>query len=176
MTEQYQQVTDSLVNSLGRLSETAGFSRMLGQIYALLYLSPAQLSLGEIAEKLGVSKGNVSLNTQNMERMGLIKRFNRPADRRDYYEADADFWKVIRGILRDREKKLIGDFKNMLSANLRDVKKSAAPDKESKFYAERLKHMLDFLNTFSRLLNAYLALDKFRFGVPGLAGKDENGV
>jgi DNA-binding transcriptional regulator GbsR (MarR family) len=178
MTEAFQQATDSLVNSLGRLSETAGFNRMIGQIYALLYLSPAQLSLGEIAEKLGVSKGNVSLNTQNMERMGMIKRFNRPADRRDYYESDTDFWKVIRGILRDREKKLIGDFKNGLSSSLQDVKKSAGPDKESKFYAERLKHMLDFLNTFSRLLNAYMALEKFRFNVPGLAGmdkSDENG-
>jgi HTH-type transcriptional regulator, glycine betaine synthesis regulator len=178
MTESYQQITDSLVNSLGRLSETAGFSRMLGQVYGLLYLSPAQLSLGEIAEKLGVSKGSASLNTQNMERMGMIKRFNRPADRRDYYEADVDFWKVIRGILRDREKKLIGEFKIGLSGDLKTIKKSGVNDKEAKFYEDRLKHMLDFLNMFSRFFNAYLALEKFRLSIPGLAeaekGGDEN--
>jgi HTH-type transcriptional regulator, glycine betaine synthesis regulator len=174
MTQACSQAMDDLVNSLGRLSETAGFSRMIGQIYSLLYLSPAQLSLGEIAEKLGVSKGSVSLNTQNMERMGMIKRFNRPADRRDYYEADADFWKVIRGILRDREKKLIGEFKNGLAVSLKNVKKSAS-DKESKFYAERLKHMLDFLNTFSRLMNAYLALEKFRVNIPSLSDAEKSG-
>jgi HTH-type transcriptional regulator, glycine betaine synthesis regulator len=173
MTQACRQAEDDLVNSLGRLSETAGFSRMIGQIYSLLYLSPTQLSLGEIAEKLGVSKGIVSLNTQNMERMGMIKRFNRPADRRDYYEADPDFWKVIRSILRDREKKLLGDFKTMLSGNLKNVKKSAASDEESKFYTERLKHMLDFLNTFSRMFNAYLALEKFRINLPSLNNKSE---
>jgi DNA-binding transcriptional regulator GbsR (MarR family) len=175
MTEAYQQVTDNLVNSLGRLAETAGFNRMLGQVYGLLYLSPAQLSLGEIAEKLGVSKGSASLNTQNMERMGMIRRFNRPADRRDYYEADTDFWKVIRGILRDREKKLIGEFKNGLAVDLKTIKKTGATDKEARFYEDRLKHMLDFLDTFSRLFNAYLALEKFRFGGLAIAGKGKKG-
>lgn len=176
MNQGCRQATDDLVNSLGRLSETAGFSRIIGQIYSLLYLSPAQLSLGEIAERLGVSKASVSLNIKNMERMGMVKRFNRPADRHDYYEANPDFWKVIRSILHDREKKLLGDLKNMLSRNLQNVKKSAVSDKESKFYAERLKHMLDFLNMFSRLLNAYLALEKFRISIPSSDSLPESTV
>jgi DNA-binding transcriptional regulator GbsR (MarR family) len=172
MTDALKEVGDNLVQSLGRLSETAGFNRMLGQIYALLYLSPTQLSLGEIAENLGVSKGNVSLNTQNMERMGMIKRFNRPADRRDYYEADTDFWKLIRGILQDREKKLLGNFKNMLSGSLKEVKSSGAADTETRFYAARLKHMLEFTDKLSRMFNAYLALEKFRFSLA--SGNMEN--
>ena len=171
MTETYQQVTDNLVNSLGRLAETAGFNRMLGQVYGLLYLSPAQLSLGEIAEKLGVSKGSASLNTQNMERMGMIKRFNRPADRRDFYEADTDFWKVIRGILRNREKKLISDFKNSVATSMKELKTAGAVDKEARFYQARLKHLMDFLNTFTRMFNAYMALERFNFGGLGVAGK-----
>ena len=152
-----------------------GFSRLIGQIYGLLYLSPAKLSLGEIADKLGVSKASVSLNMQNMERMGMVKRFNRPADKRNYYEADPNFWKVIRGILRDREKKLIGDYKNLISSNLQNVKQSAAADKDAKFYTDRLKHMLDFLNTFSRLLNAYLRLEKFRIAALPLSDETETG-
>jgi DNA-binding transcriptional regulator GbsR (MarR family) len=168
MSDATLQAREKLVESMGRLAETAGFNRMIGQIYALLYLSSAPLSLGEIAEKLGVSKGSVSLNTRNMERMGMLRRYNHPADRRDFYEADTDFWKVVRGILRDREKKLIGDFKGMLSESLRELKKS--PDEDAGFYEERLKHMQDFLNMFSRLLNAYLALEKFRFNLPGQLG------
>jgi DNA-binding transcriptional regulator GbsR (MarR family) len=170
MSDATLQAREKLVESMGRLAETAGFNRMIGQIYALLYLSSAPLSLGEIAEKLGVSKGSVSLNTRNMERMGMLRRYNHPADRRDFYEADTDFWKVVRGILRDREKKLIGDFKGMLSTSLHDINKSGTTDEEAEFYQERLKHMLDFLNMFSRLLNAYLALEKFRFNLPGQLG------
>lgn len=165
MVDVLKQAGDDLVQSLGRLSETAGFNRTLGQIYGLLYLSPTRLSLGEVAERLGVSKGSVSLNTKNMERMGMLKRINLPADRRDYYEANTDFWKVIRGILQDREKKLMGEFRGMLAAGLQDVKKSGGAGKEAKFYAERLKQMLDFTAKLSRMFNAYLALEKFRFSL-----------
>ena len=160
MTDTYQQATENLIQSLGQLAESAGFNRVIGQIYALLYLSPTQLSLGEIAEKLGASKGNVSLNATSMERWGMIKRFNRPADRRDYYEANTDFWKVIRGILRTREKNTISSFKHSVADSLKEVNKSGK-DEEAKFYQDRLKHMMDFTNTFSRLLNAYLELDRF---------------
>jgi HTH-type transcriptional regulator, glycine betaine synthesis regulator len=179
MTDIYQRTTENLINSLGQLAESAGFNRMIGQIYALLYLSPAQLSLGEIAEKLGASKGSASLNTTSMERWGMIKRFNRPADRRDYYEADTDFWKVIRGILRNREKKLINDFKSSVADSLKEVKK-VGTDKEAKFYTARLKHLQDFTNTFTRMLSAYLALEKFNFGGLALSaagkGEDDNEV
>jgi DNA-binding transcriptional regulator GbsR (MarR family) len=172
MNNTAQQVTENLVQSLGQLAESAGFNRMIGQIYALLYLSPSQLSLGEIAEKLNASKGNVSLNTQSMERWGMIKRFNRPSDRRDYYEADIDFWKVIRGILRNREKKLIGDFRNSVADSLKEIKKSDT-DKDAIFHAARLKHMMDFLNTFNRFFTAYMAMERFSLGSISHAGKDK---
>jgi len=174
MAEILQQTTDNLVNALGQLAESAGFNRMIGQIYGLLYLSPVQLSLGEIAEKLGASKGSASLNTTSMERWGMIKRFNRPADRRDYYEADTDFWKVIRGIMRNRERKLITDFKNSVAENLKEVK-NAGTDKESRFYQARLKHMLDFTTTFNRLFTAYMALEKFNIRGLILAGGGKAG-
>jgi HTH-type transcriptional regulator, glycine betaine synthesis regulator len=161
-TAVFQQSSENLIQALGQLAENAGFNRMIGQIYALLYLSPTQLSLGEIAEKLGASKGNASLNTTSMERWGMIKRFNRPADRRDYYEADTDFWKVIRGIMRTREKKIMNDFRNSLAESLKEVKKHRG-DKAGEFYEERLKHMLDFTTMFTRMLNAYVALERFNF-------------
>jgi HTH-type transcriptional regulator, glycine betaine synthesis regulator len=170
-SDAYQTTTDSLVQALGQLAESAGFNRMIGQIYGLLYLSPARLSLGEIAEKLNASKGNASLNTTSMERWGMIKRINLPADRRDYYEADTDFWKVIRGILRNREKKLINEFKNSVAASMKELKAAGSVDKEAKFYQARLKHLMDFLNTFTRMFNAYIALEKFNFGGLTMAGK-----
>lgn len=174
MTDTFPQVTENLVQSLGQLAESAGFNRMIGQIYALLYLNPTRLSLGEIAEKLNVSKGSVSLNTRNMEQWGMIRRFNRPADRRDYYEADTDFWRVVRGILQNREKKIISDFRNSVADGLKNIKKSGA-SKEAKFYQARFQHMLDFTNTFLRLFSAYMALERFNLGGLGMAGHEKAG-
>jgi DNA-binding transcriptional regulator GbsR (MarR family) len=173
MTDTAKQVTENLVEALGRLAESAGFNRMIGQIYALLYLNPERLSLGEIAEKLGVSKGSASLNTTSMERWGMIKRHNLPADRRDFYEADTDFWEVLKRIMRNREKKLITDLRNSVAESLKDLKK--ANDTEARFKAERLKHLMDFLNTSTRLFNAYMALERFNFsGLKITGSKDEN--
>lgn len=77
MTTELSIVRDNLSQSLGQLAEFAGFNRTLGQIYGLLYLHSYALSLSEIAKNLGVSKGNVSLNTRLMERWGLIRRVTR---------------------------------------------------------------------------------------------------
>jgi DNA-binding transcriptional regulator GbsR (MarR family) len=173
MSTDYKQIRENLIQSLGHVSEDAGFGRSFGQIYGLLYLSPTQLSLTEVAENLGVTKGNISLNVHTLERWGLIRRFNKTADRRDYYEVETDFWKIIRGILRDREKKKIGDLKKTLSDGLKEVE--VKDGDEAGFYEERLGHMIDFIDTFNRMLNAYLTLEKFRFTSLGRIGKDKAG-
>ena len=163
MAAELTQVKDNLSQSLGQLAEFAGFNRTLGQIYGLLYLNSSPLSLGEIAEQLGVSKGNVSLNTRLMERWGLIKRFNRQADRRDYYEVEIDFWKIIQGILHGRERKRINDIGILLNKSLKDVGKLKGSEqyKDAQFYQERLQHMLEFYELFDQLFSAVLALDDF---------------
>jgi len=162
MISELKQVRDNLNQSLGQLAEFAGFNRSLGQIYGLLYLNPDNLALSEIAETLGVSKGNVSLNTRLMEQWGLLRQFNRAADRRDYYEVETDFWKVIRGILQNRERKKITDIGIVLRKSLRDVEKLRSADRDAQFYQERLRHMLEFFELFEQLFSAFLALDDFR--------------
>jgi DNA-binding transcriptional regulator GbsR (MarR family) len=162
MISELKQVRDNLNQSLGQLAEFAGFNRSLGQIYGLLYLNPDNLSLSEIAETLGVSKGNVSLNTRLMEQLGLLRQFNRAADRRDYYEVETDFWKVIRHILQSRERKKINDIGIVLRKSLRDVEKLRSADRDAQFYQERLRHMLEFFELFEQLFSAFLALDDFR--------------
>jgi DNA-binding transcriptional regulator GbsR (MarR family) len=164
MATELTKVRENLSQSLGQLAEFAGFNRSLGQIYGLLYLNSKALSLGEIAEELGVSKGNVSLNTRVMERWGLIKLFNRAADRRDYYEVEIDFWKVIQGILQGRERKKLDDIGSLLTKSLKDLEKlkSSNEEKDAKFYHERLQHMLEFYELFDQLFSALLALDDFQ--------------
>jgi DNA-binding transcriptional regulator GbsR (MarR family) len=136
----------------------------MGQIYGLLYLSLEPLTLDEIAQQLGMSKGNVSLNIRSTERWGLIRRLNKRADRKDYYEAEIDFWKVIKDILRERDKKEFDRALQAVSESLASVSqfKSASPTGEAQFYEERLKHMQEFFNILDRIAQAVLALDSFR--------------
>jgi DNA-binding transcriptional regulator GbsR (MarR family) len=161
MDKELEKARDNLIQEMGRLSSFAGFNRAMGQIYGLLYLSMEPVSLTEIAEQLGISKGNASINMRMMERWGLIHPVSKKGDRQDYYLAETDFWKILRDILVERDKKEIDHILNSISGILDDV--NDAPDIETgsdgQFYQDRLKRMLDFGNAANQMLRAFLAMN-----------------
>jgi DNA-binding transcriptional regulator GbsR (MarR family) len=156
-------VRDDFILAMGRISDFWGFNRAMGQIYAVLYLNPAPLSLDDIAVSLNMSKGNVSLNVRSLERWGLIKRINQKNDRKDYYEAELDFWKIVRDILRERDKKEFDQALATVSTCLENVRQNGAISStaETKFLEDRFKHMKEFFNTLDTLAKAVLAFDNF---------------
>ena len=83
MSNELDKVKEELIQELGRLSSFAGFNKAMGQIYGLLYLSKEPVSLGEIADQLGISKGNASLNIRMMERWRVIQPVSKKGDRKD---------------------------------------------------------------------------------------------
>ncbi|MBT3363205.1 MAG: hypothetical protein HN929_05355 [Chloroflexi bacterium] len=161
MNDELVKIREDLIQGLGRFSAFAGFNKIIGQIYGVLYLSSEPLALGLIGEQLEVSKGNISLNVRSMEQWGLIRKLNKKGDRRDYYEAETDFWKVIRGILYSRDKKEIDYTMNTISdgiAAIADIDQAEKSD-EAIFYRERLAHMQTFGNTLDVMAKAFLALE-----------------
>ncbi len=150
---------EDLIQEIGRLSSFAGFNKAMGQIYALLYLSPEPVSLTDIARQLEISKGNASLNIQTMERWGLIRPVSKKGDRRDYYQAETDFWKIVRDIINERDKKEIDHTINAITAILDSINQTGSQDSpDNSFYQERLSCMLDFGNAVKQLLQASLTL------------------
>jgi DNA-binding transcriptional regulator GbsR (MarR family) len=75
----------------------------MGAIFAVLYLSPSALSLDDIVKETGLTKGAVSTEIRALARMGLVHRSSKLGDRKDYYEAETDFYAAIRSILRERQ-------------------------------------------------------------------------
>lgn len=53
-----------MIEVSARVCQFLGIRRSTGQIYGLLYLSPEPLTLDEIAESLGISRGSVSTGTR----------------------------------------------------------------------------------------------------------------
>jgi DNA-binding transcriptional regulator GbsR (MarR family) len=161
MADELEKAKEDLIQAIGRLSSFAGFNKAMGQIYGLLYLSKEPMSLGEIAEELGISKGNASLNMRNMERWGLIRSMSKRGDRRDYYQAEIDFWKIARGILNERDKKEM-DYTIDTITNILDsvsAAGNAGQSPENRFYQERLGHMLAFGNATRHMVQAFLTFD-----------------
>ena len=57
---------EHFIQGMSRISNFWGFPRAMGAIYGAIYLSPAPVSLDELVEQVGVSKGSVSTNVRQL--------------------------------------------------------------------------------------------------------------
>ena len=96
MNEDLLRAHDRFIEGIGRLATTVGVSRVIGQLYAMLFLSDKPLCLNDMVERLKISKGNASLNIRELERLGVVKKVWVKGDRKDFYEAELDFEKIIK--------------------------------------------------------------------------------
>ncbi len=80
------------VERLAVAHEGDGLPRIAGRIFGLLLLCEQEISLDEITEELGASKGSASVNTRLLEQRGFIERVSKPGDRRDYYRIMPDLF------------------------------------------------------------------------------------
>ena len=103
MTTKLTQLKQDFTEGLSQISRFWGFPKGMGAIFAVLYLSPTPLSLDEIVQETGLTKGAISTEVRTLARMGLVHRSSKLADRKDYYEAEDDFYKSIRSILKERQ-------------------------------------------------------------------------
>jgi DNA-binding transcriptional regulator GbsR (MarR family) len=96
------------IDTCGRIAEFWGFTRTMGRTFGLLYLSREPLPQTEIQKRLGISAGSASMTLAALGRWGVVHRVWVRGQRREHYEAETDFWKMIAGVLNERERREIG--------------------------------------------------------------------
>jgi DNA-binding transcriptional regulator GbsR (MarR family) len=158
LAEQMDELSKEFINDLGRVADFFGFNRLMGQLYAVLFLSPDPLTLDEMVKRLDSSKGNVSINIRNLERWGLVRQIYKWADRKNYYEAEIDIWKAISGILQERERKENQQIIHSVSQSmimLEEVAASATGQEAetAEFYLKRMEVLRRLLQFGDKLLD-----------------------
>jgi HTH-type transcriptional regulator, glycine betaine synthesis regulator len=169
MQEQLDRAQDMLIQGMSRISYFWGLPKGLGSIFGVLYLSSDPLSLDVLVERSGLTKGAVSTNVRLLERLGMVHLHLEVGDRKDYYTAETDFWKIARGILKEREKAEFDQALRSVEESLALVEAVQATtgvdegeSKRAQLYQQRLKAMQGFFHTLDNLVAAFLALDEFR--------------
>ena len=132
-----------LVEALGRQSNFWGMGKIAGELYAVLYTAPEPLTLSDIAEALGVTKGNVSVAIRRLEELGMVQRRYRRGDRRVFFHANPEFWDIARGFLRRRHQP-------EFAASFRLVEESLEAASDD-FVKERLSALKSFYDTLDRI-------------------------
>jgi HTH-type transcriptional regulator, glycine betaine synthesis regulator len=99
---------DLAIDACGRIAEFWGFTRTMGRAFGLLYLSREPLAQSELQERLEISVGSASMTLAALGRWGVVHKVWVRGQRREHYQAETDFWKMISGVLNERERREIG--------------------------------------------------------------------
>lgn len=157
MNSKLELAQDKFIESIGKLCDSFGLNRFFAQLYAVLYMSDKPLSLDDIAERLKVSKGNISVNIRELENWGAVKSVWVKGSRKDYYEANLDIKKIISdkvksGIRRrvDEVSNMIDEFNSIVNSSLGEL--TEEEKKMVKIYEERFKKIEDLKNLASSTL------------------------
>jgi DNA-binding transcriptional regulator GbsR (MarR family) len=163
MTKNSDQIRKEFVEGLSHISRFWGYPKGVGAIFAVLYLSPTALSLDELVNQSGLTKGAVSTNVRALARMGLVRHSSRLGDRKDYYEAETDFYKAIRSIMGERQSREFDQAIRSVQDTLEKLKsaKGSMDEAERKFLIERIQALQDFFDAIDSLSRAVARLDSF---------------
>lgn len=101
LTEAKQQ----FISSWGAFGTNWGINRTMAQIHALLLVSAEPLTQDDMMEELNISRGNVNMNIRELISWGLAERVILPGERREYFSAEKDIWKVVKLIVKERKKR-----------------------------------------------------------------------
>jgi DNA-binding transcriptional regulator GbsR (MarR family) len=108
------QVEQEFVDLWRGMSSLWGISPTMAQIHGLLFITGEVLSMDDIMARLGISRGNVSMNVTKLIDWGLVRRAHRRGDRREYYEALGDVWEMFTLVASQRKRREIDPMLNTL--------------------------------------------------------------
>ena len=142
----------AFVESWGSMGILWGVNRSIARVHALLIASDPPLTLDDVAQELGISRGNASMSLKELRAWGVVKRVSVPGDRRDFFETEPDVWRMFFQIIRERKRR---EFDPALAA-VRAALEGVEPDADDKVLG-RLRQMEDLLTTMDKLARRLLA-------------------
>ncbi len=143
-------------DSIGRLIEFWGFKRNMGRLWSILYLSDRPLSAPEIQERLQLSAGAVSMTLNELMRWGVVKKVWLQGERRDHYEAEGNFWKMISRVFNERERVEVLDAIDVMEDAIQFLKQKAKDPEaraRARFQEQRVLELLDLARLGKQLLD-----------------------
>jgi len=103
--EALTEARDEFVAQWGAIGSAWGVNRTMAQIHALLITSPYPMSTDEIMADLKISRGNAHSNLRELVSWGLVRSVVRKGERKEFFEAEKDVWKMFCIISHERRRR-----------------------------------------------------------------------
>ncbi len=133
---------EKFVFHFGEMGSRWGFNRTVGQMYGLIVLSDEPLSANDIAETLGISRGNVSMGLKELQSWRLLKVHHVPGDRKEYFSPAGSILELARRVLEERVRREVGPTLTLLRDLLLET-----PTNDKEVYAQnKMREIHDLLD------------------------------
>jgi len=138
-----REARDEFVSQWGVIGSAWGVNRTMAQIHALLITAASALSTDEVMAELKISRGNAHSNLRDLVSWGLVRSVVRKGERKEFFEAEKDVWKMFCIIIRERRRRELRPAQAVLkeclsrTSNLRGTEAAA--------FNKQLRALSDFL-------------------------------
>jgi len=149
---------NQFINAWGKLGSSWGINRTMAQVHALLLISPKPLSAETIMSELKISRGNANMNLRELINWGLVEKEHVRGERREYFSAEKDIWKVAMQIARERKKRELEPVKSLLN----DLSKVEGDKKnpEVKAFTAIVSDIRDLVGKADQTLDTFIKMDE----------------
>ncbi len=159
--QKLRDIQDLFIRRWGEMGATWGINRTMAEIHALLFITGKPLCTDDVMERLNISRGNVSMSLRALCDWGIIRRFHRRGERREYFESLSDIWEMFSIIAAERKRRemdpvleTIKQCQQMLSEQ--SLGKAAARDEDVKLTRQRLAGMEEFMAVTNKIFEQFV--------------------
>jgi DNA-binding transcriptional regulator GbsR (MarR family) len=133
-----------------------GFRKALGRVWTVLYLAGEPLGAADLCERLQMSAGAMSMTLNELQRWGVVRTVWRPGERREFFEAETDFWKMISRVVHDREREIVRSVRQRLD-EAADLLRDAPPSPQARERMTRVRRLLSFATMAETVVDSFIA-------------------
>lgn len=149
------------IQTWGSLGAQWGINRTMAQIHALLMIMPDPLSAEDIMTELNISRGNTNMNVRELINWGLVERILIPGERKEYFSAEKDIWKVATDIARERKRRELDPIIKTLN-QLQEVE-GDAKDKHVQAFRTSIQNINKFAHQTDKTISTFIKSEESWF-------------
>lgn len=150
--------------AIGQIIEGWGFKKIMGTLWAFLYLCPEPATSKDICANLKISPALASITLQDLQRWGVVTKISSIGKRLDYYVAEHDIWKMIKKVFREREQMAIEQVQEKLGTAVRELNNELATRMDirsrrtSQFQKLRIEDLMKAAGTANQIMETFIEM------------------
>jgi len=129
-SEPLSPIEREVVSLAMRAGQILGLPKSVGAIFGLLYMSPRPLTMEEIMGRLRISLGSASQGLRQLRSFKAVRPVYVPGARRDHFEAEDQFRKLIGSFLDDEVGAQLESASESLSSLAKLVERAPAAERD----------------------------------------------